>query len=104
MYDVYRKARIALNAYLEISGPYAAILRMYEVTGSGSMLLTDERQNLADLFKPGDEVVTYHDTEDCIAKLDHFLSHEDEREGIARRGQQCTLHSIVLSIELPRHP
>ena len=59
MYDIYRKACIALNAHPEISGPYAAILRMYEVTGSGSMLLTDERQNLADLFISGEEVVTY---------------------------------------------
>ncbi len=90
MYDVYRRARIALNAHPEISGPYAAILRMYEVTGSGCMLMTDERQNLSDLFTPGLEVVTYCDTGDCLAKLGYYLEHEDERAAIARQGQQRT--------------
>lgn len=90
MYDVYRRARIALNAHPEISGPYAAILRLYETTGSGCMLLTDERENLGELFVPGVEVAAYSSIDDCIAKLSYYIAHEEERAGIAQRGQQRT--------------
>ena len=91
MYDVYRRARIALNAHPEIAGPYASIMRMYEVTGAGAMLLTDERQNLGELFEPGREVVTYSDTADALARLQYYLEHEDERAAIAAAGRQRTL-------------
>jgi len=91
MYDVYRRARIALNAHPEIAGPYASIMRMYEVTGAGAMLLTDERQNLGELFEPGREVVTYASVKDCVDKVQYYLDHEEERAAIARQGQQRTL-------------
>ena len=91
MYDVYRRARIALNAHPEISGPYAAIMRMFEATGAGCMLLTDERANLDQLFKPGSEVATYSTTEDCVTQLDYYLGHEAERAAIAEGGRQRTL-------------
>jgi len=90
MYDVYRRARIALNAHPEIAGPYAAILRMYEVTGCGALLLTDDRSNMADLFTPGVEVVTYRDTGECLERLAYYLAHPDEAAAIACRGQERT--------------
>ncbi|NUQ36338.1 MAG: glycosyltransferase family 1 protein [Caldilineales bacterium] len=91
MYDIYRRARIALNSHPEISGPYAAIMRMYEITGSGALLLTDERQDIADLFIPGQEIVTYSHITDCLDKLKYFIDHEQERAKIAKNGQEKTL-------------
>lgn len=91
MYDIYRRARLALNAHPEISGPYATIMRLYETTGAGTMLLTDERRNLSELFEPGKEVVTYSSIQDCVDKVQYYLDHEEERAAIARQGQQRTL-------------
>lgn len=90
MYDVYRRARIGLNAHAELSGPYANIMRMYEITGAGSMLLTEDRRNLPELFEPGKEVVTYTGIDDCLAKLDYYLAHEDERAAVAEAGRRRT--------------
>ena len=45
-----------------------------------------EGSNLAELFEPGREVVTYADADDLVEKARHFLAHEDERRAIAARG------------------
>lgn len=97
MYDIYRRARIGLNAHPEIAGPYAAILRLFEITGSGCLLVTDDRVNLADLFLPGQEVVTYRDVDECLARLEYYLAHPDEAAAIARRGQERTYREHLFS-------
>ncbi len=91
MYDVYRRARIALNAHPEISGPYATIMRMFEIAGSGTMLLTDDRPNMPEFFLPGVEAVTFEDVNDCVDKINYYLGHDAEREEIASKGRQRTL-------------
>ncbi len=88
MYRVLRAARIALNRHIGVAGPYANNMRLYEATGVGSLLLTDEKTNLGDLFEPGREVVTYSGADDLAERIHHYLAHEDERHRIARAGQQ----------------
>jgi spore maturation protein CgeB len=66
---------------------------MFEVTGIGSCLLTDNKRNLSDLFDTGSEVVVYDNADDCLAKVRWLLEHEDERKKIALAGQQKTLKS-----------
>ncbi len=53
MYRVLRDARISLNRHIGIAGDYANNMRLYEATGVGSLLLTDEKVNLGDLFERG---------------------------------------------------
>jgi spore maturation protein CgeB len=91
MYRVLRAARISLNRHIAVAGPYANNMRLYEATGVGSLLLTDERRNLAELFEPGSEVVTYSNAADLADRVRHYLEHEDERRSIAEAGQQRTL-------------
>jgi len=66
-------------------------MRMFEVTGVGSCLLTDNKKNMNDLFIPGVEVVTYDNPDDCIEKAKWLLNHEEERKKIAFAGHQRTL-------------
>jgi spore maturation protein CgeB len=66
-------------------------MRLYEATGVGTLLLTDEAKNLGELFEPGREVVTYADADDLAEKVRHYLAHEDERSAVARAGQERTL-------------
>lgn len=91
MYQVLREARIAFNRHIEVAGDYANNLRLYEATGVGTMLLTDWKQNLPDLFEPGVEVVAYRSPEECVGLAERYLAQDPEREAIARRGQQRTL-------------
>lgn len=103
------KAKIGFNVHIDVAGDYAGNLRLFEVTGVGSCLLTDAKKNLADYFVPGDEIVTYSSAEECIEKVNWLLTNTGERQAIAKRGQaRCLrdhtfarrselLHSIISS-------
>ena len=66
-------------------------MRLYETTGVGTMLLTDYKQNLTDMFQPGQEVVEYQDANESVELTKYYLAHDKEREAIAHAGQQRTL-------------
>lgn len=91
MFRVLRGSRIALNRHIGVAGPYANNMRLYEATGVGSLLLTDAKENLPELFEPGREIVTYTDAADLAERVHHYLAHEEERQAIARAGQERTL-------------
>jgi hypothetical protein len=91
MYQHLHDSRIVFNAHIDVAGPYANNLRLFEVTGCGSLLLTDWKSNLSDLFDVGREVVAYRDAEDCVRQARHYLEHEDERAAIAAAGQARVL-------------
>lgn len=97
MYEVLRQSRITLNLHAEIGvggssrADWANNMRLYEATGMGTCLLTDVKGNLADLFDPQREVVTFEDADDCAAKIAFYLKREPERMAIAQAGQKRTL-------------
>lgn len=93
-YDMYRqlqRSKIALNIHIDMAEQYAANMRLYEATGVATMLLTDWKVNLPELFEPGKEVVAYRSAEECVELVQYYLSHDSEREAIAKAGQQRTL-------------
>jgi spore maturation protein CgeB len=91
MYRVLARARIAVNRHGGVSGPYAANMRLYESTGVGALLVTDAKSNLAELFEPGEEVVTYTNEDELVTLIGHYLDDEAERARIAGAGQQRTM-------------
>lgn len=91
MINLFGNSKIVLNFHIGIAGDYAGNMRMFEVTGVGSCLLTDNKKNMSDLFVTDSEVVVYNNEEDCVAKAKWLLEHEEERKRIALSGQQKTL-------------
>ncbi len=91
MYEIMRRSKITLNSHIDAAGGVAANLRLYEATGVGTFLLTDNLRGLPDLFAPGTHVAAYNSAADCVSKIKHYLAHEAEREAIARAGQAHTL-------------
>lgn len=91
MYNIYYNSSIALNHHINIAGRFANNMRLYEVTGVGTLLLTDYKDNLHTLFELGKEVVAYSSVEECVELITYYLTHEDERKSIAMAGQQRTL-------------
>ena len=64
-------------------------MRVFEGTAAGALVLTDSTANgLDELFDLGREIVTYTDDSDLMRKIEYFLSHEEERDRIARDGEQ----------------
>jgi spore maturation protein CgeB len=66
-------------------------MRLFEATGVGACLLTDWKENLARLFEPDKEVLTYNSAAECVEKVKYILEHEAERRAIAAAGQRRTL-------------
>lgn len=59
--------------------------RTFEIAGCRAFQIVDRRSLLHELFGP-DELALFHDLEDARDRIDHFLSHEEERLAYARRG------------------
>lgn len=91
MYDILRRSKITVNHHIDIAGSYANNLRLYEATGVGTLLVTDWKENLHDMFEIGKEVVAYRSHEECKDLIRYYLEHDQEREAIAACGQQRTL-------------
>ena len=100
MYRLLRDARISLNRHIAEAEGHANNMRLYEATGVGSLLLTDEGSNLSELFEPGREVVTYAGVDDLVEKARHYLAHDEERRAIAAAGQARTLRDHTYELRM----
>lgn len=91
MYRVLEQSALTLNNHIDVAEDNANNMRLYEATGVGTLLITDAKKNLSDLFEPGKEVVAYRSVEECVELTKHYLAHPQEREKIAQAGQARTL-------------
>jgi len=100
MYSTLQRSKITLNYHIDLAENYANNLRLFEATGVGTLLLTDSKCNLHELFEPGKEVAVYRTPEECVALAQYFLEHETERAAIARAGQQRTLRDHTYRLRM----
>jgi spore maturation protein CgeB len=91
MYRVLARSKITINQHIDIAEGFANNMRLFEATGMGTLLITDWKHNIVDMFEPGKEVICYHSASECVDLIHYYLTHEDERARIAEAGQQRTL-------------
>ncbi len=91
MFRVLAESSITINRHIDVAEDNANNMRLYEATGVGTMLLTDAKKNLGDLFEVGKEVVTYRDESDAVRLIRYYTQHPEERDAIAKAGQARTL-------------
>ena len=91
MYRILQSSQIILNHHIDMAESYANNMRLFEATGVGTLLITDWKENLSEIFEPGKEVVAYRSAEECVELLRYYLENEEERETIASAGQRRTL-------------
>ena len=91
MYGLLAKSRITINRHINIAESYANNMRLYEATGMGACLLTDNKTNLPCIFEPDHEVVTYSSPAEAISKLKQLIKEPETASAIAARGQKRTL-------------
>ncbi|MBD0381619.1 CgeB family protein [Paenibacillus sedimenti] len=70
---------------------YSPNPRMFDIAACGTLQLTDARQQLDQFYTPGVEIDTFSSPQELIAKIQYYLSHEEERQRIALRGLSRTL-------------
>jgi spore maturation protein CgeB len=91
MYRALARSRVTLNRHIDTAENNANNMRLYEATGVGTMLITDMKDNLHELFEVGKEVVAYSSQEEAADLIRYYLAHDDEAQAIARAGQARTL-------------
>jgi spore maturation protein CgeB len=91
MYSILARSKITLNRHIAVAANYANNMRLYEATGMGALLLTDEKDNLKDIFEPGVEVETYSDPQGAVEKISILLRDPDRLARIAAAGRARTL-------------
>lgn len=90
MYKILLQAKIVINRHGEVAEGFANNMRLFEATGGGAMLLTEEAPNLLNFFA-SDEVATYSNPQEAVAEIQYYLKNGDERQFIAANGQRRTL-------------
>ena len=62
--------------------------RIFDILSCGGFCLTNYQPEIAEYFDDGKELVMYTDMADLLAKVDYYLSHDEERKQIAANGRQ----------------
>ncbi len=91
MYRALARSKVTLNRHITVAENNANNMRLYEATGVGSLLITDRKDNLGEIFEVGKEVVAYSSQEEAAELIRYYLAHPDEAQAIARAGQARTL-------------
>ena len=97
MLRVLASSKITFHRRADLVDGCAGAMRLFEATGMGSLLLTDEDSDIDSVFEPGIEVVTYSSFQECVDKINYYLEHESERERIALKGQERTFNDHSLN-------
>lgn len=82
----YKRTKINLNIHIE--GHTCYNCRTFEVMGNDNFILSD-RQNICNLeLKEKRDFECYSNINELLEKIEYYMSHEDERNQIARTGGQ----------------
>ena len=91
-----QQSRISLNfgASCEYGAPVASGLpeRCYGIPAVGGFLLCDKRTHASDDFSPGENWVEFDGLDDCVAKIQYWLSNWDAARDLAER---CHAHVMA---------
>lgn len=88
---IYNASEITLDIHIFFGAGKKAFdinPRVFEATGSGAFVLTNESPYLAEFYDIDKEIVCYHDKDDLKTKIKYYLEHKEERKMIAKKGQQ----------------
>ena len=101
MWKILSRSKIIINRHGSIAQNFAVNMRMFEATGSGALLVTEDMVNLEQLFSPNGEVVVYKSNSEAANLIEYYLRNDSELEKIATSGQKRTLkeHTYMKRIE-----
>lgn len=85
----YALSRINLNITLH-SITSGIPLRVFDIMGAGGFVLSNYQPEIPELFEIGKEIEVFHSIPELKEKVDYYLTHEDERAKIAKKGYEKT--------------
>ena len=100
MSRIFYGSKINLNITLR-SIKSGIPLRAFDIMGSGGFLLTNYQEDFLDFFEPDVDFVYYDSMDDLMGKVDYYLSHERERQEIARNGYEKVRQEHTFETRIP---
>lgn len=101
MFEKLAESSVTLNTHIDAAGDSASNMRLFEATGVGACLLTDWKSDLAQIFEPEREVVTYRSAAEAIEKYRWLVENPAQRDAIAKAGQARTLRDHTFAQRAP---
>lgn len=90
LHYTFKSSKINLNISLKgIEG--GTPQRVMDIMGAGGFVLTNYCAETAELFEEDKEIVMFRTPEELLEKVDYYLTHDEEREQIARAGHEKTM-------------
>jgi hypothetical protein len=93
MHKVIAESKIVINRHGKVADGFAVNYRLFEGTGMGALVVTEQAKNMTDLFEPDQEIITYSSIEDAVKKIKIALENPEATARIAKRGQTRTLET-----------
>jgi len=93
---IYSAARLSLNLHHPVNDIVGVNTRTFELAAAAACQVVDLKEDLAALFKPGEEVVTFRDLPELKRQLDHHLAHPDECRAIGENARRRALAEHTL--------
>ncbi|MBT6324689.1 MAG: glycosyltransferase family 1 protein, partial [Bdellovibrionales bacterium] len=92
MFEKLSHYSMSFNKHNDHTGDVACNMRMFETTGMGSLLVTDNKRDISDYFSPDDEVVVYNSTSEAIEKINFLIDNPNVVESISKKGMKRCHH------------
>jgi len=104
MIELLNKAKIALNFSSSADNPDLKFLkgRIFEIPATGTMLLTEECENLSDYFNVGEHLDVFSDKAELLSKIGFYLSHETALIKVSGKGQKLVLNNYTFESYLSK--
>ena len=99
-YESMNNSKISINIHTESMGNTAANLRLFEITGIKSCMITEDFMNLSDLFSKDKEVVTYKNYDDLVEKIKYLKNNPNIAEEISENGHKKLLNTHTDKIRI----
>ena len=105
---VYSGSILSLNQHHPMNDVVGVNTRTFELAAAGACQIVDAKEDLATLFKPGEEMIVYRDLADLRRQLDDHLAHPDVAAALGanarRRARPSTplrhrIEEIVAAVE-----
>jgi len=96
-YRTLAEAHLGLNIHIDMAeNQFSGNMRMFETTGVGTCLITEDVETNAEIFESGKEIMTFDSKEHLLDLLQGIDFESKQIQDIACAGQQRTLrgHSI----------
>lgn len=94
----YSETKVVFNISMEDD----LIMRVFEVMGTGSFLLTNWIPTIEEHFEDGKDLVLYRSLDEMVDKAKYYLAHDEERERIAQAGYEKVMkhHTIQNRVDV----